>query len=704
MRGLLVMIFALFVAASPAAAQPAPAPAPAPDELEGPTSIFGALTDPLVRIAVRPVGDGWVRPGEWGTLHVRLANLGDPLEGELVVRARGTTLEEVVHRRVVELPAGTRRDISLPWRGPMGLGEHTVAFNAGRRSVSATFKVNRVEPGDVLIGVVGDDAGGIQTLRATHTGPVPARDPMPPTGTTFAFDEDDEDEPAFRTVRTGLMPLVALPEHEHGYAAFNEVVWLDADPSALSPGRAAALRGWVAGGGHLVLTVTDRWRQVADGPLADLLPATPSGLRDGGAAASFSRMLGGDGAGLAPQAVLTPRDVPGRHTVALLEDAGDPVWVVGTYGLGTVTLVAFDPRSTIARSGLDPERAWRAVLHLPAPGGSASPILGVGRRAGGGAVLDALGLRPSQPGADDDLSPYDVELQELEASLVEVFLRDIPGVEPIPITWLIAFSTLYLLLIGPVDFVVLRWLRREVLTWITFPILIVVFSGVALIGITYLKGTQAVMTRHEVVDLLPGTDLWRGTALYGVWSTQRAKVGVRSGFDGGIGEPVEGHGYLVDAAFEHGPEGSEGRFTAQTWALAFARTSWTAPRKGTLRLTAIPGGYRLHNELPFDLDASGVCLDGDTWELGRVAAGATVDLLIEVEEPTFDETGPIGTACAYRAGRRGSLAAREPAVLAVGLASAAVEPYTVVGIQPTVVNRTLIRAPLAALPGSESDR
>ncbi len=86
------------------------------------------------------------------------------------------------------------------------------------------------------------------------------------------------------------------------------------------------------------------------------------------------------------------------------------------------------------------------------------------------------------------------------------------------------------------------------------------------------------------------------------------------------------------------------------------------------------------------------------------AAGATVDLLIEVEEPTFDETGPIGTACAYRAGRRGSLAAREPAVLAVGLASAAVEPYTVVGIQPTVVNRTLIRAPLAALPGSESDR
>lgn len=704
MRALVLMLFAIFVGAGPAAAQPAPEPEPELEQMQGPSSIFGALTDPLVRMSARPVGDGWVRPGEWGTLHVRLANLGDPLEGELVVRARGTTLEEVVHRRKVELPAGTRRDISLPWRGPMGLGEHTVDFIAGRRSVSAPIKINRVEPSDVLIGVIGDDAGGIQTLRATHAGAVPARDPMPPIGEMFAFDDEDEEQPVSRVVRTGLLPLVALPEHEHGYAAFNEVVWLDADPSALSPGRAAALRGWVAGGGHLVLTVTDRWRQVADGPLADLLPARPTGLRDGAGAAIFSQMLGGDGDGLAPQAVLTPRDVPGRYAVRLLEDGGDPVWVVGTYGLGTVSVLGFDPRGTTARSGLHPELVWRAVLHLPPPGGDALPILAVGRQAGGGAVLDALGLRSSQPGADDAQSPYDVELQEYEATLIEGFLRDIPGVEPIPIAWLVAFSGLYLLLIGPVDFVVLRWLRREVLTWITFPLMIVVFSAVALVGITYLKGTQAVVTRHEVVDLLPGTDLWRGTALYGVWSTQRAKVGVRSGFDGGIGEPVEGHGYLVDAAFEHGPEGSEGRFTAQTWALAYARTTWTGPRTGALRLSAIPGGYRLHNELPFDLDASGVCLDGQTWALGPVAAGATADLLIEQEDPTFDEYAPLGSACVYRAGRRGSLAAREPAAIAVGIASERVEPYTLVGIQPTVLNRTLIRAPILALPGSESDR
>ena len=108
------------------------------------------------------------------------------------------------------------------------------------------------------------------------------------------------------------------------------------------------------------------------------------------------------------------------------------------------------------------------------------------------------------------------------------YLGDIQGIAPLPIEWLLGFSLVYLFFIGPLDYGVLRLLQRQPLTWITFPIIIVVFSTVALVGTAWVKGSEAHLRVLEVVDVLPGTDQWRGSSYAGIWATGRATVTVAS--------------------------------------------------------------------------------------------------------------------------------------------------------------------------------
>jgi hypothetical protein len=282
----LFFLLAWLIAAPAHAQDPAP-PAEAPEAGQGGGAVQGiqALTDPLVRMRATAVGDGLVRDEEWSSLHVQLANLGEPLVGDLVVYTRTSDGEDLPYRRRVELPAASRKDISLLWKPGVGGGTRRVVFEAGRRTIDAEFPIRFAGSDDVLIGVIGEDAVGLNKVRDTWAGRVPARAPME---LGQAWDDDVD-----RAVFVGLIPETDVPDRVNGLDAFNWLVWPDADPTELSTEQAAAIRAYVAGGGHLLLTVTERWRQLGEGQLADLLPVRLSGTRDGLAGAQVVRAAQG---------------------------------------------------------------------------------------------------------------------------------------------------------------------------------------------------------------------------------------------------------------------------------------------------------------------------------------------------------------------------------------------------------------------------
>lgn len=715
-------------ASSPALAQPAPADSDT-DASGGVLGTVADLTDPLVRIKAGVIGDGIVRNGEFAALFVRLRNLGDPVTGTLVVESRSSSGETLSVSREVELPAGATKDVRLLFKPGIGGNTRIVDFVAGARSVRAEVPIRWVGNKDVAVGVIGDDAAGVNLVRETWGGRVPARAPLPESSSPgVGMGLGDQG----RSVQVGLLPLATFPDRANGLDPFNELVWIDADPTRLSPEQSGALRAWVAGGGHLVLTVTERWRQVGEGPLGDVIPVRLSGVRDGYGAAR----LAGQG-DPAPQAIARPVDDPERRIDVLVQDEGDAIWTVGTYGLGTVHVLAVDPRLEPVSTFMDRRRLWHRLLWLPEPGDTSQFFMSVGASTGGSSTLPparsmavsdyrldpyllaAMDLTPSGNGlgyagysitAQEDVFGQKADKDQAWFEGVLDFLQDIPGVAPIPMEWLLGFAAVYLLVIGPLDYFVLRALKRQTWTWITFPVSIAVFSTLALVGVSYVKGSQAVVTRYEVVDVLPGTNLWRGSSWYGVWSTRATTLSMTSGAGDGVAEIIESTGFKNNVRTVHGTAGSALLWDAQTWSMAFARTSWTAPGTGRITATRLgDGSVELRNDTGHDLtDLVVGSPAGGLLELDALPSGGTVQIRVPTTMETTDslpypdealelvDARPwaVRQAIDFAELRRGHVEWSEWDLIVAGVTTGPIEESVLDGLTPNPRTLTVVRAPL----------
>ncbi len=78
------------------------------------------------------------------------------------------------------------------------------------------------------------------------------------------------EEPQFHT-----LGVEDLPDKDIGYEAVDAVLWLNADPTAVSADAMKALTTWVRQGGRLVVCQNrDKWRQFTAGQFGEMLPIT----------------------------------------------------------------------------------------------------------------------------------------------------------------------------------------------------------------------------------------------------------------------------------------------------------------------------------------------------------------------------------------------------------------------------------------------
>jgi hypothetical protein len=619
-----------------------------------------------LKMRVMPLADGLHRRDGLTSLHVVLENTGGSTRGTLSLVEQGNDHQRTWSREV-ELAEGARKGVELVLQATGRTGDRTLTFLAeGGRTALGTVRLQPVDGDTVLVGVIGRDAMGLPAaVRSATAGPVPGRRPR--------SDVDDGE----RAVRTGLIPPDQLPTTGAALASLDWIVWPDADPSVLAEPQQRALVSWVADGGHLLLTATDTHRQLQSSLLQPLLPGSlgPPEERDVDALVG---LLGGvpDGT-VAPVASLTVD----RDAVVLARTAsGTPLHTVAPYGLGSVSLVSASvglaPLSELPR-----EQLWRGLLFLPAGGSSAAsevPLLNDALHLGSAPTWSVHGFDATDPGLDWE-------------NVLRGHLDDIPGVSPLPLSWLVAFAGLYLLVIGPVDYVVLRWLKREPLTWVTFPVAIAVFTTLAIVGTRYTKGSTAILTRVEVVDVLPDAGLWRGDTFFGIFSTRKVALTVTSGFDDGVVLPLQQPGFLPEPTLTAG--GGPGRlaYGAETWTLAYGRSTWSTPTRGQVRLESTDDGWVLHNELGVPLSGGWIFPDPDS-DAGHpfeaVADGASVRIDPDTFEPAADAALPIdGLPALLRRPplpQRGDLAATGDRLLFVGLApDQSIEPLDLDGLSPT---------------------
>lgn len=434
-RAVLVGLLLTLVAGMAIAARPVPA---------------AAAEAPTMEAAVMLDGHG--RVGSWMAIEVRLRNDGPAMTGEL--RLTGGMQRKTTFGAAVDLPPQSNQVHLLYAQPPAFGGVLDVELVAGGRTVATTpvaFTVH--DQSQLVVGVVAEQPESI----------VPQLDLVPsPNGG-----------------RPAVIPLrpADLPERVEAWATLDRLIWQDAESGQLSPAQGEALRGWIAGGGRLVIAGGTAGAGVLSGFPDDLLPYRPAATVDV-APASLSSLLGDVPVAATDVPALAGDLARGRALVTV----GDRVVAADmSFGSGSVTILGFDPGHGWIADLDAVESLWRRLLP-PRTGG---PVIG----------------------GDD--SPLVNAVSQLPALALP------------PIGGLLVLLGGYILLIGPINYLVLRRLDRREWAWVTMPVLILVFAAGAYGFGAALRGLDVIVNEVAIVRGAAGTTQGTAQVYLGLFSPSR---------------------------------------------------------------------------------------------------------------------------------------------------------------------------------------
>lgn len=365
----------------------------------------------------------------------------------------------VKYTQRIELPTRSQKVLTLYAQVPSRISAVSIRFEAGQESVAAPpVTLRELKSGQQLVGVVVDDAAlGTEYTRAL----VAAYGSSRVEAITVATDE--------------------IPANSFGLGSFSALVIGDATTGRWSAEQRAALASWVARGGQLVAVGGSNWRKIGEG-LGELPPLRPTDSR---AVAGLGGLTAGGGPG-GQWVVATGELLAGATRLA--EQDGAPLVASRGWGSGTVFSLAFDPGTSAFGTWSGTNAFWRRLaLDTAPPVGLQEPYI-------------------TNPGNAQDIISI---------------LTDIPGLE-LPPTWLLAIVLfLFIVAIGPVNYLVLRYLDRRELAWVTIPVLTLVFAGmIYAVGATT-KGRAVVLNTVSVVRISPGARSAEVQAFYGIFTPSR---------------------------------------------------------------------------------------------------------------------------------------------------------------------------------------
>lgn len=293
-----------------------------------------------------------------------------------------------------------------------------------------------------------------------------------------------------------------LPTNWFGYSAVDLAIMTTSNDKFLdrligdrqSSPQLAALATWVRQGGRLVVSVAPANREKVVRLLAS--PAWQPALPPVFTAESKTFTLGSlDGLRNWSNALNEPilnakgenPQVPGVRlqqlpTVAVeawTQEGNErvPLMVRFPHGMGSITLIGFDVKDPFMGEWKGNPLFWQEVIRKLAPSSNF---------AGAGQDMGNPGWNNS--GSDITSSLY----QELERF-------DTPTIS---FGWVVLFIFFYILVVGPVDYLVLKYVfKRLELTWITFPAVVITISLLAYFTAYAIKGQDLKVNKIDLLTI-----------------------------------------------------------------------------------------------------------------------------------------------------------------------------------------------------------
>jgi hypothetical protein len=569
-----------------------------------------------------------VRAGRWFPVAVTLTNSGDAVQGVLTLRLSTATGEDRTPTEFftnVDLPTNSNKRIWLYGRVERDdVDKFEITFNGrGFKAMKAEGVIQNADASTRVVLTISDSdekLSYLTGLRGAGLGLPGGSNSGEPN-----FNSTVPSNPNLNSNTTPIRPLGAshdlIPSRWIGFDCVDLVVLQDFPHTSLTPNQISSLRSYAASGGSILVLGGANWQRLSTSPLADLWPVSPQSSGTAASAdtstlinrfARFPVMNGADRLGGAP--VVATRGILKSGCRALLGNSSAPLFAVNDFGAGQVLFLAVDPTSP-------PFLGWRGLPRLWAdlfrPTSRPSQIASVGAQD--------FGNNNYRGGPAYDDPPA----QTISGALLEA-LATSPQLRTPPVSFIAWFLALYVFFLVPVNYVVLRYMDRRELAWVTIPVIVIAFSLMSYAAALRIKGT-AILTRQ--VNLVQGAasvngngSKWaRADAMLWLFSPRKTTYDISSADPQmvvadyvsdqstrvAIREPEENQAFALDAA------------PINMWDWRSFVGHSVADMKGGVRLVTQKNSVGIQNNCGQELKGAVLVSHGRVWAYKNISAGRT---------------------------------------------------------------------------------
>jgi hypothetical protein len=431
-----------------------------------------------------------IKPGNWMPVTVDARNAGAAVDGTLEIQeslnAQPGVSGLALYHQPISLAAGATKRVRA-----------YVEIDTTGATVTARIVVNgrviasqdSVAAGTTtaLIGVLADQATTLDDFAAIHPASIAAR---------VVHLKPDE-----------------LPDSAVALGAFDILAINDFATDGLTAGQRTAMADYVSLGGNLLIGTGAAWHKTLAGIPATLLPMQITG----------TRVVDTTARGAAAVELASGNLTDGRVWLA---DGNEPLIAERSIGLGTVSLATFDWNQQPVAISSDSRGVLRQVMAramFAYSGQGLNQLYGIG---GGGAGPAPFGFGGSR-----------VSVSSKSGALTSV-LGNLPGLDlpSLQLTGLLVL--LYVLVVGPINYVVLGALHRRALAWITVPLIAIVASAGAYGAGVFTKGRSVQANQVAIIHVQPGTNRAYQEIYTGIIPPSRGEYQIGVSGDGLLISPI----------------------------------------------------------------------------------------------------------------------------------------------------------------------
>jgi hypothetical protein len=493
------------------------------------SSLVGAADEDLFNVDFFCGWGGYYRPMEWTPMEIAIdSDMTEPFAGSITITSQqdGLNTLNVVNEFVLTpniqqyLPLVTKlvfaaQQCSVRIRNERGRTQWSHDFKLWDFSPNNRL-IRTVMEDDMLIGLVGRPGFGLvllpqQSMCVTNTG----------AGTVYVGDKLPQMVP---WDWTGFVSLDLFILYNPQWDLFNEH-------------QLNAITQWVSNGGRLLLVLGSR-PLPGDNPIARMLPFEVEEAKQVEIPQETLNKL--KLSNNSPEMV-TCRPLKPKSGAMLYENHTDNtnecLFGTGRYGFGRVGVLAFDPSTMSNAQIANSSQFWVSAIRTVIESDDSTDNLYTSsqssRNSRSSRTPRSSTNRPFRSirvvnEAEKDkkqqdryrTNRYEVGLAYGANNAVMDHLYNIAEMRPLSIWWVILLLGTLAVLLGPVDYKILKRLDRLPLTWLTCTFWIVLFSVGAYYGVRALRGGKLQMRIVSVIDGIENHDLTWSTNYSGLFASR----------------------------------------------------------------------------------------------------------------------------------------------------------------------------------------